>query len=261
MENQFKEQVLKIQKLEAAYVLFSARTKQPYVICDEESYNDQIWMYTAEEPAKAEAVKYRDQKIQLVIAKIEKDQLLGFLSGLYMLGINEVVFNDETESVKIPLDQIVIPPDYSKLPENQRPISNPQMQLTGIYFIQELARQVPMEEKKNIRDLEEEMAANLMRSRFLIAIEVDGETPKPDGSNVKFPCVKTKEDTMYQPIFTDMREFQKFNAAKKYKASLLTFDGVSKMIGNNVTGIVVNPHGINIVIPKANVPSIKDRFQ
>ena len=37
--------------------------------------------------------------------------------------------------------------------------------------MQELRREVPMEEKENIKELEEEMAANLVKSKFMIAVE------------------------------------------------------------------------------------------
>ena len=49
MENEFQIQVKKLQKLETTYVIFGQGTKMPFLICDEESFNDQIWVFTTED--------------------------------------------------------------------------------------------------------------------------------------------------------------------------------------------------------------------
>lgn len=60
----------------------------------------------------------------------------------------------------------------------KRPLINPTLQLSGIYFMQELRRPVEKEEHKNLRALEEELIANLKKSHFLVAMERDEENPK-----------------------------------------------------------------------------------
>ena len=176
MENEFQIQVKKLQKLETTYVIFGQGTKMPFLICDEESFNDQIWVFTTEDGAKDFAQKRKDEnKDFMMVVKLENKQLLGFYSSLYLLGVNEVVFSEEAQISKIPLEQLVVQKDYSKLPKNQQPLLNPQMQLTGLYFMQEVQRGIPNNEKPKLRELEEEMAVNLVRTRFLIAVEVEGE--------------------------------------------------------------------------------------
>lgn len=260
MEDNYKEIVIKMQKMENTFVAFFRGTNQPFVTCDQETFNDQIWVFTTEEQAKKFGEKYLQEKTPLVIARMENKQLLGFYSSLYALGINEIVFTDGDMQRKIPLEKLVLKPDYSKLPKEKQPLMNPQLQLTGIYFMQELRRQVPAAEKKNLKELEEEMIVNLIRSNFLVALEVEGDKPAKDGSNVKIPCVKSKDGKMYQPLFTDGGEFNKFNSAKKFRATMVPFSNVSKIIGNNVEGLVVNPQGINVVILKDRLEMIKNRF-
>lgn len=261
MENNFQIQVKKMQKLETTYVVFAQGTKMPFITCDGETFNDQVWVYTTEEKAKAFCEKRRDEeKDVLMVVKMENKQLLGFYSSLYLLGVNEVVFTEEAQTTQIPLDKLVLPPDYSKLPEEKRPIVNPQMQLTGLYFMQELHRQIPNSEKPKLSELEEEMAVNLVRSRFFMPIEVQGEKPLPDGSNIKLPCVKNQEGKMFQPIFTDFNEFQKFNTARKFQANAVEFINIQKVLGKDVEGIVVNPQGMNTVISRKMIPNIIARF-
>lgn len=261
MENEFQIQVKKLQRLETTYVIFGQGTKMPYLICDEESFNDQIWVFSTEEGAKDFAQKRKDEnKDFMMVVKLENKQLLGFYSSLYLLGVNEVVYTEAAQVSKIPLEQLVVQKDYSKLPKNKQPLLNPQMQLTGLYFMQEVHRSVPNNEKPKLRELEEEMAVNLVRSRFLIGVEVEGEERLPDGSNIKIPCVKNQEGKMFQPIFTDYNEFVKFNAQGKFQANMIEFANIEKILGKNVEGIVINPQSMNIVILKSKVPGLLERF-
>lgn len=261
MENNYKEQILRIQKLEPMYVAFSQGTKQPFVTCDEETYNDQIWAFVDEEQTKAFVKQqFEDTKDMLACVKVPNNQLLRFFSGLYLLGVNEIVFSEEERQTKIPLEKIVIKPDYSKLPPEKRPLVNPQMQLTGIYFIQELFKRKPNNEKPNIRELEEEMAANLVRSRFLIASELVDKNAPAEAANIRIPYVKNKEDKTFLPLFTDPQEFTRFNAESKFNASILDFKNIEKVVGTNVEGIVVNPQSLNIVILKEKLPGLLKRF-
>lgn len=261
MDNNFMIQLRKMQKLEHTYAAFGRGTNMPFITCDEETFNDQIWVFTTEEKAKAFAEKRRDeQKDILMVVCFENKQLLGFYSSLYLLGVNEIVFVEEEQTTKIPLEQLVKAPDHSNLPQEKRPIMNPQMQLTGLYFMQELLRAVPNNEKPKLPELEEEMVVNLIRSKFFMPIEVDGDKVLPDGSNIRIPCVKNKEEKMFQPIFTDYAEFQKFNREGKFQANMIEFVNIEKVLGKNIEGVVVNPQGMNTVIARSMIPNLLGRF-
>ena len=67
------------------------------------------------------------------------------------------MWNDGDEQMEIDLEKIVRKPDLSNVEPQKRPLINPTLQLSGIYFIQELRRPVPKEEHKNLRALEEEV--------------------------------------------------------------------------------------------------------
>ena len=63
-------------------------------------------------------------------------------------------------------------PDYNKLPEKQRPILNPQLQLSAIYFLQELRKPGVEPDKEALKELEEEMSVDLVKSTYLMPVEV-----------------------------------------------------------------------------------------
>ena len=65
---------------------------------------------------------------------------------------------------------------------------------------------------------------------------------------------------MFQPIFTDPREFGRFNKDKNFRASVVDFGNVKKIMNDNVEGIVVNPQTLNIVIMKDRIPVLMDQF-
>lgn len=261
MKNEFIIQVKKMQKLEHTYVVFGQGTKMPFITCDEESYNDQIWIFSTEEKAKEFAEKRKEEnKDLLMVVKMENKQLLGFYSSLYLFGVNEIVFSEAEQVSKIPLEKLVVKPDYSKIPAEKQPLTNPQMQLTGLYFMQEVQRGIPNTEKPILRELEEEMAVNLVRSRFLLAVEVQGETRLPDGSNIRIPCVQNQDGKMFQPIFTDANELRKFNAEGKFQANLIEFANIDKVLGSNIEGIVINPQSMNIVILRSKIAGLLEQF-
>ena len=93
-----KEQLLSsLRNAEEMYVFMSLCTKMPYVLCDEETFDDEVLLYYTEEDAQREGKKLIEQRIPIQIAKIEKKQLLGFFSSLYPMGVNGLLINKNME--------------------------------------------------------------------------------------------------------------------------------------------------------------------
>lgn len=265
MENKFQKQAARMQHLKDTFVVFSQGTRLPFVTCDPETFNDQIWVFVEEEKAKKFAEqRQKEHQDFLMIAKLDNPQLLQFYSSLYTLGVNEIVFTEEDDETRLPLENLVHQPDYESVPEEKRPILNPQVQLTGIYFMQELHRKKPNNEKPKLHELEEEMVANIARSKFIFAIEIKGEENKDKtelkGSDIQIPCVKNKEGKMFQPIFTDPAEYAKFSRGRNFRASIVQFSDVEKILGNNIEGIVINPLSLNVIILKSRIAGLLEQF-
>ena len=83
-------------------------------------------------------------------------------------------------------------PDYNKLPEKQRPILNPQLQLSAIYFLQELRKPGVEPDKEALKELEEEMSVNLVKSTYLMPVEVQEEKDAITG-NIRLLYVQNKK--------------------------------------------------------------------
>ncbi|MBO5281539.1 MAG: SseB family protein [Lachnospiraceae bacterium] len=259
-ENVFIEQAKRIPQLEQLYVIFGVGTRLPFVTCDEEDFTDQIWTFVEEEKAKHYAdVRRENFQDILAVVKVTREQLLQFFSGLYSYGIDVIMFQEEERLTKLPLNKLVVQPDFSKLPEDKRPFLNPQMQLSGIHFMQEMHRKE--RNAQALHEYEEEMAVNIVRSRFLVPHEIEGDAPLADGSNIRIPCVTNKDGQMFQPIFTDLQEMAKFDKERKFRASAIPFQNIQKVMGKEVKGIVINPMSLNIILMADKIPALIERFK
>ena len=109
-----------------------------------------------------------------------------------------MIWIDGEEKIEIEIGKIANQRDMSKIEPSKRPLLNPSLELSGIYFMQELRRPVKQEEHKNIRELEEELIANLRKAEFLIAINAEQE----EDGKLHIPYLKNKEDKIMQPVFT-----------------------------------------------------------
>ncbi len=263
MEKSKIESLQKLQKMEQFYLLINAGTHNPFVVCDKENFNDQVWIFEVEEDMKEAAKPYMiEQKHKLIPAKIENKGYLPFFTSLFTLGVNAVVFVEKEQTTEFELIEIVKRPMLEKIPEEKRPLENPALQITGTYFMQELRREVPMEEKENVKELEEEMSANLVKSRFLIAVEKQDEASLEERKKepLKIFYLKSKEDKFMLPIFTDTVEFSKLNREGKYRAMMIDFKNIKKIIMPEALGMVINPYGFNLVVQLQHFDELLKRF-
>ena len=245
MDNVNKELIQKIQTSQEVFTILSRATRQPFVICDPEDL---------EEAAKPLA----ENKNPIAAIKVENKSFLSFYTALYTLGVNSIVYHEKEKKTELDLEDIVKKPDFSALPEEKRPLLNPQLQLSGIYFMQEFRRGGDVKEKANLPELEEEVAANLAKSKYHVAVEKQGE--EEADKKVQVPYVKNQNGDIFQPVFTDAEEFRKFNKEKKFQALLVTFENLEKVLIPVAKGAVVNPQGFNLIVPKEKIGAIRQRF-
>ena len=111
--NEKKAFLEELQKAPEIYVIMSVCTKMPYVYCEPESYDDQVFLFHKEEDAKKLAEDYKQQENPVVAVKLENKQFLGFYSSLFMMGVNGLNVDFGTENAQsIQLTDLVRRPDY-----------------------------------------------------------------------------------------------------------------------------------------------------
>lgn len=252
-----------ISELKSISPVFSQLTKMPLVFCHEETMDDYIYVYVDAQEALEHARKLTQEKNPAVVVNCKEQEVLQFFAELRLTGVNAICFvtpaEQGGEQFMVQLEEFLRVPDYSKVPEAQRPLENPSLQLSMLYFMQEIRKPIPMEEKKNLAQLEEETSVNLARAKFMVPLR---EQKAEDGTSQKsIVLLRNEKEESYVPLFTDNAEIRKFMQGKPCPAMVTDFEGVVKLFANEgLTGIAVNPVSSNVMLQKAGVESIKNRF-
>lgn len=159
---------------------------------------------------------------------------------------------DGEEQIEVELSDIAKQADMSKIEEAKRPLLNSTLQLSGIYFMQELRRPVKPEEHGNIRELEEEFLVNIKKSDYLVAMDVDPEDPK----KINIPYLKNKKEEILQPVFSDVMELEKFTRGKKLRVAKIPFAKLPELMMEQAAAYVINPMGFNLVLNRDQLKKI-----
>ena len=261
----------RVEKFEHLYVLFSPYTHLPYIECDDETFDDQIFIFTKEENTQTFAKAYSGRKIQLQALKIPQKMFPSFFTSLHQYGVTAVMLQEEGAPVRVPLLALAEKPDLEKLRNDKVPMANPELQLTGIYFMQELRRQIErdQDEKKHLKELEEEMVHNLFRSRYIVAFDVSqvkGKwNPADRNSKAKQTMLRLKNGQILLPVFSDIGEFRRFAANQKMPQTKMRlvpvpFDKLNAFMPKDAVGMAVNPAGFNLLLLSAQIERLKKLY-
>lgn len=269
IDNSFMKK--RLEKMEYLFILFSAVTHLPFVECDESTFDDQIYVFATEEMTQAFAKSSTGKKYPLQAVRIPTNAFQNFFASLYQYGVNAVVLQDEGAPVRIPLSDLAEPLKPDEEMAKKLPVSNPEMQLTAMYFMQELRRPVKErdpEEKEQLRALEEEMAHNLFKSRFIVSYDtsqVKGNfDPKNINGKIGIPQIKTKDGRAFQPVFTDPGEFRRFAARTKDKRSMrlvpVPYQDLPRFLAKDSEGFAFNPAGFDLVLTRAQMERLSKLY-
>lgn len=242
ISEEMKQALGRFRDAEEIYVLMSDFTRMPYVECDADTMDDEIFLYFDEDDAKfaASARIERGQKVHVV--QFIKRFLLPFYTSLYPMGVNCIVADRGYDSeVAVQLEDLVFRNKEAAEKEGKIVIENPEFQLTALYFMQKLrALKEPMLTEE-LQALNEEMMAHYMRGRYIVAVTEDKT----------FPVLKQKDGKVMQPIFTDMQEFMKFQSFSKdetLKTAVVDASKIQEITTKEAFGVTVNPFGVNVVL-------------
>ena len=219
------------------YFLLSMCTRAPYVLCDPETFDDEILVFLDREEARAESERFSEQKIPVQVARVEGEHLLAFYTSLYTMGINALLTEASREREVIQLEENLQRRTPDSLPEGKVWIENPALYLTSLYYMQELRRQPNLENTPQLQRLQEEITVHLKRGSYILGVEKETS---------RVPLMKLGADTVYQPFFTDALEFQKFNKEDKLRPLVIPFDKIMKALAPQAKGMLLNPMSINM---------------
>ncbi len=239
MSDKKLEVIKNLQQAEAVYVIMSGFTKMPYVVCDEVTFDDKVFIYFEEEHAKEAGKRLLEAGNLVHIAKVEKRQFLEFYTSLYPIGVNCLHINQGVDGeIQIQQSDLLRRKEPEDMDDGKVRVENPEFQLTALYFAQEFRKNQTMPMSDELREIYEEMLAHFGRGQYIV----------PTQEEHGIPILKQKEGQAYLPLFTDLQEFQKFNREGKFKGGVVEAEKVSNLLHEEMSGVVVNPFGVNLLL-------------
>lgn len=245
----------KIQSLKEMFILCFQPTRMPYVECDPGTFDDQVHLFGVVEEAEEFAKLYRKMQIPVALMKVPQERAPMVVSSFYSLGINAVVYHENKLVTRLQLQELVKKPKIFEEQENSSkiPLANPSLQLSVIYFMQQMYCKVE-QDMEQAREMEDEMIANLVRSKFIVASRAANpkEAFEPENPKQKkvINYIKDQEEQIFLPVFSDVGEFQKFYGEKARGMGMLVlpFQHLKNHVMSDVKAIILNPAGCHLQI-------------
>lgn len=202
--------------------------------------------------------EYQDYMMQqqIIVKPVEnnEEQRMLMFGDLYRSGFEMIVINNGQTHLVISLFDIIDKPDFSDIPEINRPIMNPTLVCAANHFFQGLNT------KRVTRDMEANMFKEIYHAKYLMPLDAskmnmektnadNGECVVKEKSMMQFPLITNSEDKSFYPFFTDWNEFRRFDKEQKFSGNIVTFEDIKYFI-DKADGISINPYGANITLTK-----------
>lgn len=239
------------------YMLYSTLTKLPYVECDSETFDDQVFVYGTKAAAEVAIKALEEKNIPVYCEHLLNKAFHKNFFELYLMGVNAI--KTENDGV-IQVANLVPKPDYTKLPEEKQPILNPELLLTAAYICQEERRPGSDKDTDELKQMKEELFAHLKESRLAMPAFVIKNEENP--GQVHFPIVTLQNGERYCPVFTDIQTAKAFEKKEEerlknseeekpeYRYMKMYFDKILQALPKNIQGVIINPNTINLMMRK-----------
>ena len=273
-----------VKDLKNAYALFSPATNMPYVECEDENFNDQVFLYEAEKDAKAAAEEYEEKGIRVTVKELKTvevyvpvnprepegqkkkmyfNQVRQHLGILPFIGVNALGYQPANGELRTLELTEILPEGFENRIEGN-PVYQPNVQLTGIYLMQEARRKKEFVDRKHLQELDEEFSSNLVKARLFLAVLPPEGYEKEDKLNLKecrLPYLKHQNGDNFFPVFSDIWEFQKYARNKKELRPIqIPFQYITKFWVKDAKAYMLNPMGFSVPLTKEMIPRLLERF-
>ena len=235
--------MINLQKAECVYSLVSLCTTQPYIVCDAETFDDQIYVYFDKDMAEKAVKRLMGEKIPVKAVTIPKNIYLPFYSSLFSMGVNRIVVDSGMDSeIGIQLNELIKRGQNPNGGKKQVVIENPELHLTALYYMQEVKRDVKAQQREDMKELYEEMLNHFQKGKYIVPAR---------GDSKEVPLLKQQNGDTFYPIFTDLLEFHKFctsHKEEKWQSGIIEAQNLHKVMPDGVKGVTVNPMEVNLLL-------------
>ena len=252
-----REVLSSIPKAVNLYMIHSEFTRLPYIECDDKTFDDVAFFFDIKENADKKSQELLEKKQKNVVVELTQEGILRAFTHLVIAGVNAIKYNCQGEDYIIQLDEIIKLSDFSELPPEKRPIENRTLQLTMLYFAQEIRANIDNPNTPVIHDMEEEMMVNILKARFLVPVrevEVEGQT------QMQMLMIKLGENGGSMiPVFTDNIEFDKMPNDETVKKTIIDAKNLINFpLTPECDGFLINPMGVSLPLNAGIVNNLKN---
>lgn len=243
-----RELLQRLTKAEGEYfVMISLCTKLPYVVCDKETFDDEVLVFFNEEEVKAEFERLNSEHIPVNVTKLTTKQMMFFFTSLFTMGVNAMLVHFNGEKAIVQLSEIVKRREKEEMPEGNEWIENPELHLTALYLAQVLRTPAKEDISETVKELQEELTDCFRKGKFIFGMEKEGQGT---------PLVKLKDEKTYLPVFSDVLEFQRFNKDNKFRPVVVEGVNLPKILPQQAQGVVLNMMSVTLplMIGRAQMP-------
>lgn len=262
----------KIKTADSVYVTFDKATGFPFW------NNGMVDVYSKKEFAELAVLYYREFFRELEVQEMrvlpvpmpgnvppaDMDKRIPAFSMFYYLGMERVMIDDGFYRALIGRGDILPPPDYSNIPAQQVPVTNPVLRSRMLDFFGEARWKVNYEKRGEILKAKENaMLGALADAKLLVPMRYEGVAGDPQktspvfekGAKLTFAAIRNVDGESFTPVFTDFAEFGKLYPAKEWGAMAVSIQDAISL--NKASGITVNPVGENLVLKEKAIEAIK----
>lgn len=240
----------KLKNQKTLWVAYSPITKNYHLDIFKEK--TVAFIFSEEEYYNSYEERVSKKNIKITPYKSDVSERTELFMDLYRSGFELLVIDDGQQYLVVGLFDIIRKPDFSNVPEVQKPVVNPNLVAAVDNFFQAIAF------KRPTRELEEKMFIEIYNAKYLMPIDpsgfntdpdniVDGKIIIKDKSQLRIPLITNAEDKKFFAFFTDWIEFRKFDKQKKLSGNIVTFADL-KFFCNKHDGITINPFGFNLIL-------------
>ncbi len=275
---------MEVKALKEACVLHSPLTNMPYVECEQKDFNDQVRLYEVKTEAEEALKELEKQGIRVTVQELKTvevrlpvnakqpegekknlylNQVRQLLSTLPYMGVNAVGYKPKGKKLQTVELAGLLPEELQKK-VNTSSLYQPNLQLTGLYLMQEARRKKEYVDVKQLHAMDEEFCSNLVKSRLFLGVvppEGQEEEQKFDLTQCQIPYIRHQNGDRFLPVFTDIWEFQKYIQGKKNLRPIqVPFPEIGRFWVKDAKAYMINPMGFSLPVTKEMIPKMLDRF-
>lgn len=244
-EKVLTEIIREIQTCEMLWMAFSPITKNFFV--DLVQGSPTVFLFSEKEYCEAYCKHMKSKSNNtLGIVECPKKARLSIFSEFFRSGFESILIDNGKPFLFIDLDKVANIPDYSKLPEKDRPVFNPDFVCSADRFFQCL------ENKTVTPDKELNLLLELHNAKLLLPV-----LGTPENNTVTIPGLERKDGSKkVVPFFTDITELRKYDPKGKYNIITSDFEQIEKFCDMGET-VVINPFTLNFNVVKQTCEAVR----